>query len=89
VWGVVYSLEDISLTCLSLRIGFPTTYERFGGFVRDAAGQLMVVEFFSPRDQRPGRALPDTISPIVAAAQQWSFPETYLDELREWDIDAQ
>jgi hypothetical protein len=48
VYGVVYQLPDISLTCLSLQMGFPTTVERFGGFVRDPAGTLMVVEFFSP-----------------------------------------
>jgi hypothetical protein len=87
VFGLVYELEDIALTCLSLRLGFPTTVERFGGFVRDLAGTLMVVEFFSPRDQRAGRAPPDVIAPIVASAQQWSFPESYLDELRQWDID--
>jgi hypothetical protein len=87
VFGVVYELEDVALTCLSLRLGFPTTVERFGGFVRDPAGTLMVVEFFSPRDQRVGKAMPDTIAPIVASAQQWGVPESYLDELRQWDID--
>jgi hypothetical protein len=87
VYGVVYAVSDVGLTCLSLRLGFPTVYERFGGFVQDAAGQLMVVEFFSPRDQRAGEALPDIIAPIVAAAQQWAFPPDYLDELRQWDVD--
>ena len=51
------------MTCLALRLGFPNTVEQFGAFVRDNTGTLMVVEFFSARDQRVGRALPDTVGP--------------------------
>lgn len=85
VHGLIYSLENVSLTCLSIQLGFPGTYERYGAFARNPAGTLAVVEFFGLRDQRFGKGSPDTIGSIVALAQHHGFPPDYIDEIREWD----
>jgi hypothetical protein len=89
VYGAVFDLDVPALTCLSLRLGFPSMVERYGGFVRDPNGTLMVVEFHAARNHRVGRASPDCISAIVASAQHYGFPESYVEELCEWDVDAQ
>src|SRR5258707_13148969 len=42
VHGVVWEVHDIALTCLSLQLGVPSVYDRFGAFARDPAGQLII-----------------------------------------------
>ena len=87
VHGVVFDMEDVALTCLSLQLGVPTTYDRYGAFARNALGNLMVVEFHATRDQRPGKGSPDQIAPIIALGRRFSFPLDYLEHIAEFDMD--
>jgi hypothetical protein len=74
VHGLVFELEDVGLTCLSLQLGVPSTYERYGAFARDVHGTLMAVEFHATRDQRPGKGSPDHIASIMAYWSAMEFP---------------
>jgi hypothetical protein len=89
VHGIVWEVHDISLTCLSLQLGVPSIYDRFGAFARDPGGQLIISEFFATRNRKLGSAHPSYLAVIVEAAQKWGFPESYVEELQGWEIDRQ
>jgi hypothetical protein len=89
VHGVIWQVEEIGVTCLSLQLGVPSVYDRFSAFARDPAGQLIISEFYATRNRQLGSAHPSYLAVIVDAARKWSFPECYIEELQGWDIDRQ
>jgi hypothetical protein len=89
VHGVIWQVEEVGVTCLSLQLGVPSIYDRFGAFARDPAGQLIISEFYATRNRQLGSAHPSYLAVIVNAARKWQFPESFVEELQSWDIDRQ
>lgn len=80
---MIYSLKNVSLTCLSIELGFPKTYQRHGAFARDPVGTLAVVEFFGVRDLNHARRSDGPFQP----AQAPLHGVLWRAYRREWAVD--
>jgi hypothetical protein len=89
VHGIIWEVHDVAMTCLDIRLGVPSVYERFGAFARNDAGTLIVSEFHATRNGQFGVAHPSYLSVIVEAARKWEFPDGYVEQIQGWDIDRQ
>lgn len=89
VHGIIWEVHDVAMTCLDIRLGVPSVYERFGAFARDPAGTLIVSEFHATRNRQSGVANPNYLSVIIEAAQKYGFPADYVEQIQGWDIDRQ
>ena len=89
VYGAVFEVDDLAMTCLGLWLGVPSVHDRFGAFGRNVDGKMVLMEYHGTRARGLGRAEPDYIRTIMDAARSYGFPPTYLDELSEWDVDSE
>ena len=84
-------VDEVAMACLDLQLGVPQVYDRYGAFGRDPTGKMILMEFHATRNQRPerpGRARPDYLSPIVDAARSRGVPQSYLEQLQDWATPA-
>lgn len=83
-YGVVWSIPDVELISLGMRLDVPRIYDRIGAFARTLEGSLCISEFLATRDQGVGVLSPRLLASILRSAKRWGFPASYLEEVCQW-----
>lgn len=85
VHGLIWEITEQEQTSLEDQLGLPSTTDRYGAFARGPHQEMIAVEFYAARNHRHGIAKdPMEVAQLLAVAEQWQFPESYLTQLARW-----